>query len=96
MPWSEPLRSNGFVSVISAAPFQDTSRARLAFLFLGLGHEHWASLRELLAQGYNHSAIALMRLQFEAVLKAFWVSHAATEEWATRYGMVREKRGSRR
>lgn len=79
---------------IDRVPFEDTARTKLSFFFLGLAHEHWVALRTLMASGLNHSAIALMRPQFEAVLKAFWVSHAATESWAAHYGVIRQNNGA--
>ncbi|SKB27856.1 hypothetical protein [Luteibacter sp. 22Crub2.1] len=66
---------------INRVPFQDTDRAKLSMVFLGLAHEHWVAIRSLAGVGLNHSAIALIRLQFEATLKAFWVWHAATDHW---------------
>jgi hypothetical protein len=79
---------------IDRVPFENTARTKLSFFFLGLAHEHWMSLRTLMASGLNHSAIALMRPQFEAVLKAFWVSHVATEAWSAAYGVVRQHKGA--
>jgi hypothetical protein len=76
---------------INRVPFQDTDRARLTMVFLGLSHEHWMAIRSLAGQGLNHSAIALVRLQFEATLKAFWVWHASTDHWIARCAVV-EKR----
>ncbi|MGF6492198.1 hypothetical protein ABIE56_000351 [Luteibacter sp. 621] len=75
--------------LIDRVPFDDTPRAKLTMAFLGLAHEHWMAQRALMGAGLFHSAIALLRLQFEATLKAFWVAHAATDHWIARMGTVR-------
>jgi len=74
---------------VNQAPFEGTPRAKLTMVFLGLAHEHWCAQRGLLDAGFNHPAIALLRLQFEATLKAFWIAHAATDRWIERMGTVR-------
>lgn len=63
---------HALLAPINPVPFEDTERARLTMVFLGLAHEHWVAIRSLAGLGLNHSAIALIRLQFESTLKAFW------------------------
>jgi len=75
--------------LVDRVPLDDTNRAKLAMVHVGLAHEHWAAQRTLMASGLFHPAIALLRLQFEATLKAFWVAHAAPEGWIERMGTVR-------
>jgi len=73
--------AEALLTPVNRVPFQDTDRAKLSMVFLGLAHEHWVAIRSLAGVGLDHSAIALIRLQFEATLKAFWVWHAATDHW---------------
>jgi hypothetical protein len=70
-----------------------TPRSKLTTIFLGLAHEHWLGLRVLMAEGLSHSAIGLLRLQFEATLKGFWVQFAATDHWIEKAGVIREVNG---
>lgn len=73
---------------ISNQPFLDTPCAKLTTVLLGLAHEHWVAQRGLMHAGLFHPAIALLRLQFEATLKAFWVAHAATDGWVSQMSTV--------
>lgn len=77
--------------LIDRVPFDDTPRAKLAMVFLGLAHGHWMAQPGLMGAGIVHPAIALLRLQFEATLKAFWVAHAAGDGWIERMGTVRAR-----
>ncbi|WP_448110032.1 DUF6988 family protein [Luteibacter jiangsuensis] len=77
------------LAVIDRAPFDDTPRAKLTMAFVGLAHEHWMAQRGLISAELFHSAIALLRLQFEATLKAFWVAHAAADGWIEKMGSLR-------
>ncbi len=77
-------------AVFDGATTDGTPRAKLTTIFLGLAHEHWLSLRVLMAEGLSHSAIGLLRLQFEATLKGFWVHFVATDTWIEKAGVIRE------
>lgn len=44
-----------------------------------LAFEHGAGLRQLMEAGLESSAVGLLRMQFEALLRAAWVSYAAKE-----------------
>lgn len=52
----------------------------------GIAMEHADSLRKLLASGNYTSAIALLRLQFEAVTRAVWLLFGASESWLAKLG----------
>lgn len=79
--------------LIADAPTNGSNRTRLTSIFLGVAHEHWLSLRRLMGDGFNHSGIALLRLQFETTLKAFWLQFSATENWIEKAGVIREVNG---
>jgi hypothetical protein len=53
-------------------------------LLCQLGFEHGAALRGLLGAGLSTSAVALLRVQFEAVVRAAWLLHGANDEQAAR------------
>jgi hypothetical protein len=80
-------------AVFDGASTDGSSRSKLTTIFLGIAHEHWLSLRILMADGLSHSAIGLLRLQFEATLKGFWVHFVATDPWIEKAGVIREVNG---
>ena len=45
----------------------------------GIAFEHANSLQSLIASGNHTSAVALLRPQFEAVMRAIWLHYAATD-----------------
>lgn len=58
-------------------PSDNKSTAVLAMCDIAL--EHAISQRELIRTGMSTSAIGLLRLQYEAVVRAIWVLYAATD-----------------
>lgn len=81
---------SAMLAVLDGAQTDGIPRSKLTITFIGLAHEHWLGLRMLMAEGLSHSAIALLRLQFEATLKGFWVRFAATDNWIEKAGVIRE------
>lgn len=53
--------------------------AQTAFLAAELSLEHASGLRTLLATGHPRSATAVMRMQYEAVVRSAWAVWAATD-----------------
>jgi len=60
-------------------PLREIGRTELCFAALLLSREHAAILREALAGDAPSTGAALLRLQFEALLRASWIRFAATE-----------------
>lgn len=60
-------------------PFDDSERTTASCLAAELGLEHWSSVRALMATGHPRSATALVRLEFEAIVRSAWLLHAATD-----------------
>ena len=58
-----------------------TVRAGLTRAICSVAFEHGHSLRQLMALGNHTSAVALLRLQFESLVRAIWVLHVANESW---------------
>ncbi len=47
--------------------------------------EHWGAQRLLLREGLCVTGFALVRLQFEAVVRAIWILECAKDEWLERF-----------
>jgi len=58
-----------------------TPRGKVGTIFLELAQQHSLAFRCLMAGALTHSAIPLLRLQFESTVKGFWVNYAATDDW---------------
>ena len=57
----------------------DTPRLQVAAVACQLSFQHWQGTRRLLELGLVPSAIAVHRSQFDALLRAMWATHAATD-----------------
>lgn len=58
----------------------DSPRNRVTVSMCAIAFEHGQSLKTLFAEGNATSAIALLRMQYECLLRAAWLLHAAPEE----------------
>lgn len=65
--------------VLQGRPTSQALRARCAIGFATLSWEHNQAVRLAFAAGCYSSAIRLMRLQFEALVRAVWVQRLADE-----------------
>lgn len=65
--------------VLQSRATSQTLRDRCAVGFATLSWEHNHALRVAFAAGCYSSAIGLMRLQFEALVRAVWVQHLAED-----------------
>lgn len=54
---------------------------RLAFQFGLLSFEHGLSSLKLIADGFESSGFALMRPQYESLVRGFWLMYADTKTW---------------
>ncbi len=64
-------------------PFSST-RSKVAFDAGQVAIEHASSALLLNSQGFNTSALTLMRPQYESMLRGLWLLHAAEESWITK------------
>lgn len=69
---------------LESAAHDGTTRYTTSASFCGIAMEHADSLRKLVASGNYTSAVALLRLQFEALTRAIWVLFAASETWLSK------------
>ena len=67
------------------APYPD-QRSRIAFQAGLLAIEHATGTCTLIRIGLAPSAIALMRPQFESLVRGIWVVHAASDAWVSKLG----------
>jgi hypothetical protein len=81
------MRSDEFETALNEALhagafklFDDTPKLLICANACQLSLEHARSLRILFAAGAPHSATGLLRLQYEALLRAAWVLYAAGDQ----------------
>jgi hypothetical protein len=67
------------LSLLGDAPFDGSPRGEAAFGMCFLALEHATALRTLMALRQPTSAVSLLRLQFEALVRALWVIYAASD-----------------
>lgn len=60
-------------------PADDTPRARLSAIGANLAMDHWLAVTTLMESCSFASAMALMRLQYESLLRSVWCQHCATD-----------------
>lgn len=62
------------------------ARTNAAFSYGRIALEHGSAFQHLLSVDNPTSAIALVRLQYEAVLRGSWVFYAAPDQWIDSFG----------
>ncbi len=60
-------------------PGVDSARIRVSKVMCAVSFEHAESIKILVATGNFTSAVGLLRLQYETLVRAVWLSHAATD-----------------
>lgn len=66
-----------------ALPLVDTSsRLQASQMLASLGFEHAQSLKHLITAGLYTSAAALLRIQYESLVRALWILYVATDNQA--------------
>jgi len=76
---------NAAAAVLEHAAAPTTRRGFLALGFGAVSLEHWASQRLLLAEGLHVTGFALVRLQFEAIIRTIWILECADDAWLARF-----------
>lgn len=62
-----------------------SKRGVIAMALCGAAFEHALSQRVLVEAGLTGTALALCRLQFEAVVRAVWTAQCANDEWLDKF-----------
>jgi len=70
---------DAFHTILSETGIYDLDKAEASMRLCVLAMEHAQSILSLFGQGSNISAISLVRLQFEALVRAMWVWQCANE-----------------
>jgi hypothetical protein len=60
-------------------PYDGSTRLMVSRVLCGVAFEHAESAKILIASGNFTSAIGLLRLQYEALVRATWLLYAATD-----------------
>jgi hypothetical protein len=69
---------NRLLDFFHVTPRQESDRRASSRILLSVAMEHAESLKMLIAGGNCTSAIGLLRLQYEALVRAIWLSYAAS------------------
>lgn len=69
-------------SLLALSPANNSSRLVAVRAVASVGFEHAQSLKHLVAAGLYTSAAALLRMQYESLVRAIWVLYVATEKQA--------------
>lgn len=79
-------RFEGDLAPLLAHPRRPSSRrALLALALCDVAVEFWVAQRLLIRSGMDTAALALVRLHFEATVRAIWLHHGASDEWLDRF-----------
>lgn len=68
------------LNLLEPATYDDDARSEASYFMCSVAHEHWCGVRTLIASDLMTSAIGLMRLQYEALVRATWLHFAADED----------------
>jgi hypothetical protein len=66
--------------------YHESPRNRVTVSMCAIVFEHGQALKVLLAQGMPTSAITLLRMQYECLLRAAWLLHAAPDDQVAKLG----------
>lgn len=68
------------VQALNTVQSSDPTAVEALWPLVVIVHEHAASVRMLIEQGMGNSALSLMRVLFDAVVRQTWAGHCATPE----------------
>jgi hypothetical protein len=64
---------------LTLAPYDNSARVTSSRTLCGVSFEHAESVRILIATGNFTSSLGVLRMQYEALVKAMWILYAASE-----------------
>lgn len=67
--------------LLTDEPNNGSSRSVLILSMCDLAIEHGVSLRILIERGHLASAIALLRVQLDAIIRIVWIHYVANDDW---------------
>lgn len=68
------------LALLDGRPAYPTQRCEAAFVACGVAFEHAHGLRMLFEQGCPTTAMSVLRLQFEALVRGIWILYAAPDD----------------
>src|SRR5690606_19375736 len=71
-------------------------RSRVSRVMCGISYEHAESVKILTASGNFTSAVGLLRLQYEATVRAFWALYAASDSFVDKLADSLSKEAERK
>ncbi len=74
----------------TAGAIPPSARTNAAFSYGRIALEHGSAFQHLLSVENPTSALALVRLQYEAVLRGSWIFFAAPDHWIDKFGSQSE------
>lgn len=69
----------GLLEFLVLPPFDDSQRIMVSRVMCSIAFEHAESAKMLISAGNLTSATGLVRLQYEALVRAMWLLYAATD-----------------
>ena len=69
----------------SSLAMPETPRGRVVAGYCAVVREHVLGQQQLLALGFEVTAMALVRPSFEALVRAIWSLQGASDDWVTRF-----------
>lgn len=70
---------NIVLQMLELQPFSSDKKSKIAKIICEISIEHSISLKDLISLSRVTSAISLLRLQFESLVRAYWIYNAASE-----------------
>lgn len=77
--------------LMAALPDPVTSRQAIVRGMATTSHSHYHSQRVLIEVGTTPTVLALVRLQYESVVRSLWYAAGATDEWIERMKLENSK-----
>jgi hypothetical protein len=77
---STDLFEEQLIELISFPPYDTTERLTTSWRFCEIAWEHWQAVRGLSENNMHLSASALLRVQFETIVRALWCFYCASEQ----------------
>ena len=65
--------------LLGLSTYNNSSRAKISQTFCGVSFEHSESVRILIKKGNFTSALGVLRMQYETLVKAIWTLYAASD-----------------
>lgn len=72
--------------LLNYPPYETSLRSEISRVLCSAAFEHSESIRGLLLSGNTTSAIGLLRLQYESLVRAIWITYSASSSMVEKLG----------